>query len=133
MRRVSLSLCAALVFTASALSQPSTSLDGTWVGRMTMAAGRAGEVEMTVRGSAGKWQVYRSTGSAGFQMKDDPCLDRAHPIVITQEAPDRYRVVVEASKTLSSCRDSRVDFTLVEPNRIEGKFAGGRELDLKRK
>jgi hypothetical protein len=100
---------------------------------MTMAAGRAGEVEMTVNGTAGKWQVYRSTGSAGFQMKDDPCLDRAHPIAITQDAPDRYRVVVQASKTLSSCRDSLVDFTLVEPNRIEGKFAGGRELSLKRK
>ena len=133
MRGVSLALCAVLVLSTSALSQPSTSLDGTWVGRMTMAAGRAGEVEMTVRGTAGKWQVYRSTGSAGFQMKDDPCLDRARPIAITQEAPDRYRVVVEASKTLGSCRDSRVDFTLVEPNRIEGKFAGGRELNLKRK
>ena len=133
MRAASALLCAVVVFAPSALSQSSPSLDGIWLGRVALTGGRAGEVEMTVRGTEGTWRLFRSTGSAGTQMKDDPCLDRAHPIAITPLAPDRYRLVVEASKTLSGCRDSKAEFAVFESNRIDGQFAGGRERHLKRK
>lgn len=118
-----------LVLPLSALAQTAGGIEGTWAGYFSAPNGAKVKAELTVRGSEGTWRSFVPQ----TQLRVNPCTERPHAVAITEAAPGKFKLVIQASKTLDGCQDAHATMALVEPNVLEGKFGDGRELSLKRK
>lgn len=125
-------LTAALLCLAScapALAQQAGGIEGAWSGYFSAPNGVKVKAEFSVRGAQGTWRAFVPQ----TQQRVNPCTERPHAVAITEVAPGRFKLVIQASKTLDGCQDVHAHVALVEANVLEGKFADGRELSLKRK
>ena len=104
-------------------------LEGTWAAQWQAQAGPLATAQLTVRESGNTW---RATFPGG-EMPKNPCLQREHGARIQPMADGRYRLVVEASKTLASCQDAAATLTLVDPTHLEGQWGNGQAIKLQRK
>ena len=121
--------CLALCSPAIVQAQQVAGLEGAWAGYFSAPNGAKVKAEFTVRGSVGTWRAFVPQ----TQLRVNPCTERPHTVAITEAAPGKFKLVIQASKTLDGCQDAHATVVLVEPNVLEGKFGDGRELSLKRK
>jgi hypothetical protein len=58
---------------------------------------------------------------------------RQHPAVVKELAAGRFRLTIEASRTMPSCRNSLATLELAGPDRLAGKWDNGPALKLGRR
>lgn len=104
-------------------------LEGSWAAQWQAQAGPAATAVLTVRDSGSTW---RATFPGG-EMPKNPCQQREHAVRIQEPSAGRYRLVVEASKTMAGCQDAAATLTLVDPSHLEGQWGNGQALKLQRK
>ena len=120
----------ALLAAAQAAAQDGTALDGSWTAQWrSQTGGPVANAEMTLQGSVGTWRAAFASGEA----RANPCLERAHPASVKVIAPGRFRLTIEASKTMQGCRDSVATLELADAAHLVGAWGNGQELKLKRK
>lgn len=121
--------CYVLCAPSLAHAQQAGGLDGAWSGYFSAPNGAKVKADLTVRGTQGTWRAFVPQ----TQLRVNPCTERPHTVAITETAPGRFKLVIQASKTLDGCQDAHATVALAGPNVLEGKFGDGRELSLKRK
>ena len=112
-----------------AIAQQPGAIDGAWVGHFTAPTGVKVKAELTVRGGEGTWRSYVPQ----TQMRVNQCVERPNPVAIAEPTPGQFKLVIQASKVLSGCQDAHATVQLIDSSTLEGKFADGRNLTLKRK
>lgn len=118
-----------LTLFAPAFAQSAGGIEGAWAGYFSAPNGVKVKAELTVRGTEGTWRAFVPQ----TQLRVNPCTERPHAVAITEMAPGKFKLVIQASKTLDGCQDAHATVSLTEPSVLEGKFGDGRELSLKRK
>jgi hypothetical protein len=129
MRQALLAFMLCTAVHAPALAQQASGLEGAWSGYFLAPNGAKVKADFTVRGTEGTWRAFVPQ----TQLRVNPCTERPHSVAITEVGPGKFKLVIQASKTLDGCQDAHATVSLVEPNQLEGKFGDGRELSLKRK
>ena len=104
-------------------------LEGTWAAQWQAQAGPLATAQLTVRESGNTWRATFPRG----EMPKNPCLEREHGARIQTMADGRYRLVVEASKTMTGCQDAAATLKLVDPTHLEGQWGNGQVIKLQRK
>ncbi len=119
-----------LLAIAQAIAQDGAALDGSWAAQWRpQVGGPVANAEMTLQGSVGTWRAVFAHGEG----RANPCLERAHPASVRAIAPGRFRLTIEASKTMSGCRDSMATLELADATHLVGTWGNGQELKLTRK
>ncbi len=129
MRTVLTILGTSLLLIGSVNAQPDSPLQGAWVGHYLAPTGVQVKAEFTVAGAEGTWRSFVPQA----QRRPNPCLERPHSVAISEPTAGEFRLVIQASKTLSGCQDAHATVKLTDPATLQGHFGDGRELVLKRK
>lgn len=119
-------LGALLCFPASA---DDASLIGRWTGDYKTDEGIDREAEFVVTEGGATW-TGKPKGSAGRQ---NPCFNRAFPVLIEGDSDGSLSLWVKASQALPLCKDLRLQLTRVSPTRLEGRFKSGAPVWLDRR
>ena len=120
----------ALAAAALVVAQDGTALDGSWTAQWRpQTGGPVANAEMTLQGSVGTWRAAFASGEG----RANPCLERAHPVSVKAIAPGRFRLTIEASKTMQGCRASAATLELTDAAHLSGAWGNGQELKLTRK
>ncbi|MFO1329200.1 MAG: hypothetical protein U1F56_17705 [Rubrivivax sp.] len=119
-----------LIASAAAWAQADVkALEGTWVAQWRAQAGPVATAQLIVRDTGNTWR-------ATFPKNDVPknaCLEREHSARLQPMADGRYRLVVEASKTMAGCQDANATLTLVDSTHLEGQWGNGQVIKLQRR
>jgi hypothetical protein len=91
--------------------------------------GQVANAEMRLKGGAGTWRAALAHNEARM----NPCLERAHPVSVKDSGAGKYRLAIEASKTMASCQNAFATLEWVAPAQLVGKWDNGRELRLERR
>lgn len=128
METIKLLLLSGVLIHAISSAQGPTTYDGKWSATYLADNGSTREAELVVSGSGGSWTLF----VRGTQAKNNPCLGREHSITVQSSSPSEMKFTVDASKTLSGCKDSSVTVKSIDAKTLEGQFGDGRALKLVR-
>jgi len=113
-----------------ATAQDGKALDGRWTAQWpTKQSGQTANAEMNLRDSSGTWRAMFAHSEGRMNV----CLEKEHPATVKPLPGGRYRLAVEASKTMPSCQNVYATLELVDPTHLVGKWDNGQELKLVRK
>lgn len=119
---VSLIACFACM---TGFAQEPSSLNGNWVAKFPSASGQPREAKLVISNGAGTYQLLAKS-------RDDPCVGREAPIVISNVSSEGFELGILASKALTGCRDSQWQAKRVDDKTYEGVFGDGRKFMLTR-
>lgn len=129
MRKALTILGSALLLSSLVHAQPDGPLQGAWIGHYVAPTGVQVKAEFTVTGAEGTWRSFVPQA----QKRPNPCVERPHSVAITEPTAGQFKLVIQASKTLSGCQDAHAAVRLTDTSTLQGSFGDGREIVLKRK
>ena len=99
---------------------------GSWTGTFQATPTAQLTVDVEFDGNAGKWRAASSN-------RNNPCLNRDFPVVITNQSDTELTFEVYGSKTLVGCTDATVSLKAVDEKTLDGALNDGRRVRLMRK
>ncbi|MFN7855972.1 MAG: hypothetical protein ACK5OA_05245 [Acidovorax sp.] len=92
--------------------------------------GNQTQVELKVANAAGAW---RMTGASGASSRNqNPCAKRDLPISVRTNSATDLVIQIEGAQVIRGCLNQTASFKSADGNSLEGSFADGRVVNLKR-
>lgn len=107
-------------------AQDLASLDGNWLASYVMDSGRTRTATLELSGGKGRWQVQ-------FQDRNDVCLGKSYPAVVSDFDGQAFKLAVMASQTLQGCPNQSLSFRREGDKGWAGEFGNGRKVQLERR
>ncbi|MFN9728322.1 MAG: hypothetical protein ACK543_12570 [Acidovorax sp.] len=129
--RLHTALLTSLVFVGTSThSQTRASLDGSWAGTVKETNGNQTQVELKVANAAGAWRITLASGAPS--RNQNPCANRDLPISVRTNSATDLVIQIEGAQVIRGCLNQTASFKSADGNSLEGSFADGRVVNLKR-